>query len=155
MDSTVGTTSDHEIVSTIDIEAPVARIWEALSSEAGLRDWFNSTISSETRQGGRVAWESVNPDQPHRYQGTFTELVENERVAIEWNRLDEPWPEPLLLALEISASADDGFSSVTLSHQRLDRLPEEHRDDIIAELQQSWDDLIPLREYVEGTGPTH
>ncbi len=149
------TTRNHEIVSTIDIEAPVERIWEALSSEDGLRYWFNRTASAEVNPGGRIEWESLNPDQPHRFAGTFTELEANQRLAIEWNRQEQPWPEPLLLTVEIAPAESEGFSTVTMRHQRLDSLPEDTRDDTIADLQQSWDHLIPLREYVEGAGPTY
>lgn len=148
------TTREHEIVSTIDIDAPVERIWEALSSEDGLRYWFNRTASAEINRGGRIEWESLNPEQPHHFTGTFTELATNQRLAIEWNRKEQAWPQPLLLTVEISPAASEGFSTVTMRHQRLDNLPEDTRDDTIADLQQSWDDLIPLREYVEGAGPT-
>ena len=149
------TAREHEIVSTIDIEAPVEHIWEALSTQDGLRYWFNRTASAEVRQGGRIEWESVNPDQPYRFEGTFTELTENTRLAIEWNRIDEPWPQPLLLTVEIGPAEAEGFSTVTLRHQRLNTLPDDSRDDTLADLQQSWDDLIPLREYVEGAGPSY
>lgn len=148
------TTREHEIVSTIDIDAPVERIWEALSSEDGLRYWFNRTASAEINRGGRIEWESLNPEQPHHFTGTFTELATNQRLAIEWNRKEQAWPQPLLLTVEISPAASEGFSTVTMRHQRLDNLPEDTRDDTIADLQQSWDDLIPLREYVEGAGLT-
>ena len=146
---------DHEIVSTIDIDAPVERIWEAMSTEDGLRYWFNRTASAEVTQGGGIEWESVNPQQPYRFQGTFTELTENTRLAIEWNRVDEPWPHPLLLTVEISPDEAEGFSTVTLRHQRLESLPDETREDMLADLQQSWDDLLPLRDYVEGARPSY
>ena len=52
-----GAKSEHaqagqDIVISIEIEAPLERIWEAIATQERLRDWFNAEMRFEPRVGG-------------------------------------------------------------------------------------------------------
>lgn len=145
----------QEIVGSIDIEASVEQIWEAVSTEEGLRYWFNSTVTLEPGADRRVSWVGETSTDTATFAGSIIERDQPRRLTIEWNRTDHPWPGPVRTTIEIADG--DPSASVTLRHTGIENLPEDQRDTGDTDLRQSWvdDELIPLREYVTGAAPTY
>jgi|GEM_PF-3954270 len=128
----------------IEVEGSPEQVWQALTSQDAFRDWFNATIEIEPREGGRVGFEGTRGDDAFRYDGTITEMVLNERVAID---LGDGNGGTATLAFQLQPR--DDHTLVELHHDGFD---EQTGDD-----GTFWngDELIALRDYVTGIGPTH
>jgi len=128
----------------IEIEGPVDRVWEALTSQEALRDWFNPTTEIEPRQGGHFRFEGTRGEHVFLFDGTVEELTPSQRMRISLRSANG---EMATLAFNLRPGTD--FTTVELQHDGFD---EQTEDDV-----PFWDgdELIPLREHVTGIGPTH
>jgi uncharacterized protein YndB with AHSA1/START domain len=126
----------------IEIEDRAGQIWDALTSQDALRDWFNATTEIELRQGGSFRFEEALGDEVFRFEGMISVLKPNERIAFD---LRSATGTAATLSFTIQSGGD--FTTVELRHDGFDR-----RDGT-----SFWDgdELIALREYVTGIGPTH
>ena len=128
----------------IEIEASTEEIWGAFTSPEALRDWFNPTTEIEPRQGGRFAFEGTRGDRPFRFAGSIEEIDPARRMTIGLRSTSGE-----AATLRFSLHPGDDFTMVELRHEGFAG----SADDGGA----FWDgdELIPLREYVTGIGPTH
>lgn len=74
------------IDKTIDINAPVERVWRALTSAAELAIWFHVKIEGVIGAGEDVWMTHEAPGQPpQRFQVRFRELTPPRRMVWEWH----------------------------------------------------------------------
>jgi uncharacterized protein YndB with AHSA1/START domain len=128
----------------IEVEGVPEQVWQALTSQEALRDWFNATTEIEPREGGRVCFEGTRGDQTFRYEGQIASLTPQEQIRFDLRDADGG-----SATLAISLRPGEDFTTVELQHDGFD---ENTNDD-----GQFWngDELIALRDYVTGIGPTH
>jgi uncharacterized protein YndB with AHSA1/START domain len=128
----------------IEIEAPANVVWDALISNEALRDWFNATTDVEPRLGGGVRFEGADGDRPFRFNGTVEALTPSERISFDLRSDDGR-----TALLSFSLRPADDHTTVVLQHDGF--------DDADGTGASVWDgdELIALREYVTGIGPTH
>ncbi len=131
-------------MGTIEIEGSAERIWEALASQDAWRDWFNPTIEIDPQEGGRVRFEGTRGDQSFVYDGAVASMNRPGNVTL---RLQSSEGRQATLTVDLQPGTD--FTTVVFRHDGFD---DEGDDE-----SQFWDgdELIPLREYVTGIGPTH
>jgi uncharacterized protein YndB with AHSA1/START domain len=128
----------------IEVEGAPERVWQALTSQEALRDWFNATTEIEPREGGHVRFEGTRGDQAFRYEGQIVSLTPQEQVRFDLRDADGG-----SATLAISLRPGEDFTTVELQHDGFD---ERTGDD-----GRFWngDELIALRDFVTGIGPTH
>lgn len=126
----------------IEIEGKADRVWDALTSQEALRDWFNATTEIEPRQGGSFRFEEALGDEVFRFDGTISALTPTEQIAFDLRSATGG-----AATLSFTMQPGDDFTSVELQHDGFDS----------REGTPFWDgdELIALREYVTGIGPTH
>lgn len=124
----------------IEIEASANSVWDALISREALRDWFNATTEIEPRLGGGFRFEGVSGDRAFRFNGSVEALTPSERISFDLRSEDGD-----IAMLSFSLRPSDDHTTVVLQHDGFD-------DGVPV-----WDgdELIALREYVTGIGPTH
>ena len=122
------------IEQTYEINAPVEKVWQALTDPNIINDW-----------GGGPAVIEAKPDTEFEYwggdiHGKNTEVVENEKLVQEWFSGD--WPEPSICTFELSQKGDS--TTVRLTHTNI---PDHEADDI----ETGWQDYFmgPLKELLE------
>lgn len=128
----------------IEIEAPAKTVWDALISRDALREWFNLTTEIEPRLGGEFGFEGASGDRVFRFHGSVEALTPSERISFELRSEDGG---TAMLSFSLRPSAD--HTTVVLQHDGF--------DDAGGDGVSVWDgdELIALREYVTGIGPTH
>lgn len=127
----------------IEIEAPAKQVWDALISREALRDWFNATTEIEPRVGGGFRFEGTSGDRVFRFNGSIEALTPSERIAFDLRSEDGD-----TALLSFSLRPADDHTTVVLQHEGF--------DDAAGNGVSIWDgdELIALREYVTGIGPT-
>ena len=71
---------------TIDIKAPLERVWRALTSAAELSAWFQVTIDGEIVAGNEVWMTSVHAQHAGtRFRVRFVELTPPRRFVWQWH----------------------------------------------------------------------
>lgn len=58
--------SERSISKTALVRAPIADVWEAWTTDAGIRSWLVADSRIELRVGGPYEWFFLSPDAPER-----------------------------------------------------------------------------------------
>ena len=71
---------------TIEIDAPPARVWRALTDAAELSAWFKVTIEGAIAQGSEVQMTSTHAGyEGQRFRVWFVELTPPRRLVWQWH----------------------------------------------------------------------
>jgi uncharacterized protein YndB with AHSA1/START domain len=141
----------------IEINAPPARVWRALTSADELSAWFQVQIEGEITAGGTVWMTSLHPQHAgQRFRVRIVELTPHRRVVWRWHpgEIDpavdyarEP-ETTVTFILEASGAgtrlsvAETGFDAISLA-----RRAKAYQDN-----SQGWSEvLVWLQRYVEET----
>jgi len=114
------------ICKTVEIKAPIERVWRYVGTEEGLRQWWGVNLSLETKQGGRCAERSLFNGKPLYLTGEVTVYDPPHQLSLLLRRADaaETWPVFTHISLQLKEM--QGNTVVTLEHHALGALPEEY-----------------------------
>jgi uncharacterized protein YndB with AHSA1/START domain len=89
---------EREIV----IHTSLDRVWDLISTQEGMRQWFNSGIEIDMRVGGK-----------HRHvtegvviSGEVLELIPHKKLVISWFEEGSSWANPLRVTFTLEESPD-------------------------------------------------
>jgi uncharacterized protein YndB with AHSA1/START domain len=110
---------DGEIVASVEIAAPPARVFEALTSAEIIRWWVNPGVfdtrewSGDVRVGGKWRATGIGRGRPYALEGEFLEIDAPRRLVHTWHGVGAPGtPSVVSYLLE----PIDGGTRLTLRH---------------------------------------
>jgi len=147
----------NRIDRTIEIGAPVERVWKALTTADQLSAWFRVSIEGPLTPGSHVWMKSTDPQYAGmRFQVRIVEADPPRRFVWEWHpgavdpTVDydrEPWTR-VTFVLEPAA----GGTRVTLSETGFDQISLARRAKVFEDNSQGWAEVLQwLRAYAEKT----
>ena len=71
-----------EVEREVFLDAPPAEVWEALTDEEQLEDWFANDVDLDLRPGGGASFRWSNGEERH---ATVTEVDHERRLTFEWD----------------------------------------------------------------------
>jgi uncharacterized protein YndB with AHSA1/START domain len=128
------TTTGYELKLDRTLNAPVERVWKALTEGAQIARWYGPSddfrievMEWDCRVGGdyRVAMHHKE-GQTHTCFGTFKTLLPNERIAYSWAWEGQP-PMDTLVTFELAAEGDRTHLSFTHAGFPAEEAREQHR----------------------------
>lgn len=108
-----GPQSSATIVRDVYINAPVDRVWAALSQGEQLAAWFSDSATLDRRAGGSVEWRWATGAEPYVAQGTVKEALTGKKLVIAAGA-QSSWPNTLLT---FTLNADGTGTLLTLNHE--------------------------------------
>jgi uncharacterized protein YndB with AHSA1/START domain len=140
---------------TIEVNAPLDRVWRALTTTSDLANWFRVTIEGDIAPGAEVWMTSNSPGhEGQRFVVRVTEMTEPHRFVWQWHpgavdaTVDysrEPWTtvtftlEPSGRGTRLSVS-ETGFNEISLSR----------RAKVFADNSGGWTEVIVwIQKYAE------
>ena len=145
----------NRIDRIIDIQAPVDRVWRALTNVDELSAWFQVRIEGDIAAGSEVWMTSVNPEHAgQRWPVRIVELTPPRRIVWQWHpgEVDAATDysrEPrttVTFTLEPSA----GGTKLSLSETGFDAIAIARRAKAFADNSQGWSEVLGwLRTHVE------
>ena len=109
------TEQTRTINHSVTIEASAETVFKALTDAGELIRWFTTTAESDPRTGGKFQYRFENPAKPkfdHTREGTYQEVVPNQKVTYPWNI---PGMEPsTIVAIRLQGSG--AITTITLAH---------------------------------------
>jgi uncharacterized protein YndB with AHSA1/START domain len=133
------------IKDEVRIQAPAAKIYQALTSQAGYRGWWNKTGEVDEASGGTARLHFVKEGTPVNMEFRIVELTPNHRVR--WSCVAHDAPPWIGTTLDWKIREAGGGALVSFEHAGWkDAAPEP--------VVQGWKHfLASLKSYVEtGTG---
>lgn len=142
---------------SIDIKAPVERVWRALSEPAELSSWFRVTIDGEMKPGGTIWLTSQHsPYAGMRFEVRIVELTRPSRVVWQWHPGDltpgtDYSSEPMTTVVFTLHPTADG-TRVEVTETGFDELSLARRAKAFAENSQGWAEVtVWLKNHVEAS----
>lgn len=134
-----------EIVNEFTVDAPLERVWEAVSTTEGLKSWWTDDSFSEAVLGGKAEFGFKNRDIVFTMETTLFDVNEFQ----EWRCLNGPdkW-----IGTNVSFELEpqeDGRIRIRFEHRNL-----REEDKHYTETKETWDKCLDhLKGFVEGKNP--
>ena len=115
-------TSETRLTVRRTFDAPPERLFRAFTDPDHLAAWYApgdmaaEVHALEAEPDGQLSVSMVGGDERHECEGTFLEVVENERLVHTWRWRHAPEAES---RVTVEFEATDGGTAVVLTHERL------------------------------------
>ena len=139
---------------SIEIKAPPARVYQALTNTAEVAAWFQVQIEGTIQQGAEV-WMTSSPEHGNmRFLVKIAELTPPRRVVWQWHpgavdpKVDYSKEPTTTVTFTLEPTARG--TKVTVSETGFDALSLERRAKAHADNSQGWTEVVVwLQKYVE------
>lgn len=104
--------SNNEIKQSVTVKASREVVFKALSDAGELMRWFPTRVESDARTGGKFmfAWEFAEEENNGSQEGTYTEVIANEKISYGWQAGEVP------TTVEFTLNASGDETTVDLVH---------------------------------------
>lgn len=134
------------IEKSIDIEAPVERVWRALTDHREFGEWFRVKLDQSFVPGGQSTGRITYPGYEHvGWKAEIVVMEEPRLFAYRWPHMDETqavredWPWTLVeFRLEPIAAG----TRLTVTESGFDALPEYRRDEAYRMNEGGWAEQV-------------
>ena len=142
-----------EIRREVVIEAPIERVWEAVTSQEEIARWFGDISGVELRPGGaaKFGWTEY---------GSVSEAVvetvdEPHRFAYRWAlESDKPFEESFTTLVEFTLEPRGSGTHLTLVESGFADIPDVLYEEHFGANSEGWDsELEDLKVYLAGVRP--
>ena len=132
---------------TIEIDAPPARVWRALTDPAELAAWFKVTIEGAIAQGSEAQMTSTHAGyEGQRFRVWFVELTPPRRLVWQWHpgeveaAVDYSREPKTTVTFELEPAGRG--TRVTLSETGFDEISLARRAKVFHDNSQGWAEVL-------------
>jgi len=118
----------------IEINASVPEVWQLISTQEGMRQWFGSDIQIDMRVGGR--YRLMNPEQNQVISGEVLELISPSVLKLSWFEEDSDWVNPTQVTFRLEETS--GGTRVHVTHAGFDSIGKQGWHRTYEEYQKGW-----------------
>lgn len=145
------------IIKSIEIAAPVARVWDALIDHEKFGAWFLVALDQPFVVGQISTGRMTYPGYEHFPWESRTVAIEPmTRFAFEWpatggdeEAIRTGVPEWMLVEFRLEPTA--GGTKLTVTESGFDKVPEPRRSNILRDNDGGWAEQVEnIKRYVEG-----
>lgn len=145
------------IVKTIEITAPVAQVWDALTDHRKFGAWFLVALDQPFAVGGTSTGHMTYPGYEHfPWESRTVAIDPMTRFAFEWpatggdeEAIRNGVPEWTLV--EFRLEPIEGGTRLTVTESGFEHVPEPRRSDVLRSNDGGWAEQVRnIKAYVEG-----
>ena len=139
---------ENEIQRQVVLEAPIDRVWRAISDADEFGAWFGTKISGPFVVGSTVHCESTHPGyEGDTWDMTIIEMVSRKRLSYTWPAYygpenDRDVTEDPLLTVSFELESDGEATILTITETGFAALPEGYAPTAFRENSSGWDDQV-------------
>jgi uncharacterized protein YndB with AHSA1/START domain len=144
------------ITQTTHIDAPIDRVWRALSDHREFGEWFKVALDQPFEAGKPSTGHMTYPGYEHlRWTAEVVAVEPPSHLAFRWHpyALDPAvdYSGELMTLVEFTLSEKDGGTDLEVVESGFDALPDHRRDEAYRMNVRGWDEqMVNVRQYVEG-----
>src|SRR5262245_14263068 len=154
MSTTTTPSSTDRIVKSIELKAPVSRVWKALTDHQEFGRWFRVNLESPFVPGKVTRGKITYPGYEHVVMEVLTKKIEPERLfAFTWHpyavdpKADYSKEKPTLVEFRLEKSGTGTMLHVTESG--FDSIPAVRRDEAFRMNSGGWEEQLKnIQAYV-------
>ena len=136
--------SSNQIVKVIDLEAPIAKVWRAISDYREFGQWFRVKLDQPFIEGGISTGYITYPGHEDvRWFAVVERLEAMHYFSFRWYDSDDPAQahenqEPSLL-VEFEITSTPSWTRLTITESGFAALPNKRRVELMRQNAEGWD----------------
>jgi uncharacterized protein YndB with AHSA1/START domain len=141
------------IEKSIELKAPIARVWRALTDYREFGEWFRVRLDAPFVVGQISRGWNTYPGHEHKWEVTIKEMVAEQLFSFTWHpcaidpEIDFSGEEPTLVEFKLTAIA--GGTLLTVIESGFDKLPAQRCLEALRMNQIGWGiQMENIKEYV-------
>lgn len=137
-------TNQDQIEKTVDLEAPVPRVWRALTDHEEFGTWFRVRLDGPFEVGKTTTGNITYPGHEDMEWVSTTERLDHEELfAFSWPPSaidpDTPYPDDAKVMVEFRLQPIDTGTRLTIVERGFLQFPESKRLEVLRSNKQGWD----------------
>jgi uncharacterized protein YndB with AHSA1/START domain len=143
-------TTKHDLAEAVGIErtfnAPVARVWEALTDVDEMRQWYFDLKEFKPERGFEFEFSVEHQGMTYHHLCKVTEVIPQKKLAYTWRYKGEPGDS--LVTFELFAEGDR--TRLKLTHEGIETFPKTAAS-ARKNFEAGWTEIIgsELKQFVE------
>lgn len=136
-------TNDDKIEKVIELNAPVARVWRALTNADEFGEWFQVNLDGPFEPGRTSTGKMTFPGYEHYPWVATVEKMEHESLfSFRWHDFDEKSGVDVLqqatMLVEFRLEAIAGGTRLSITESGFSSIPEPRRFEVLRENTEGW-----------------
>jgi uncharacterized protein YndB with AHSA1/START domain len=130
-------------------DAPVSRVWKALTDKNEMKQWYFDISEFKPVAGFRFQFSaSQDPNNPYIHLCQVTEVIKEKKLSYSWKYQD--FPGESLVTWELTDKG--GKTLLTLTHAGLETFITDNPDFARTSFNEGWTHILHtgLKNYLEG-----
>lgn len=147
------------IIKTIEIAAPVAKVWDALIDHEKFGTWFRVALDQPFAAGQPSTGHMTYPGYENfRWEARIVAIEPMTRFALEWPAaggdkalMESGVPVPEWTLVEFVLEPVGNSTRLTVTESGFEHVPEPRRSNVMRDNDGGWAEQVKnIRDYVEG-----
>jgi uncharacterized protein YndB with AHSA1/START domain len=146
----------NDIIRNVDIEAPVERVWQALSDHRQFGAWFGVALDGPFVPGEEAVGRITHPGYEHvRWAARIVAMEAPHRFVFTWHpyavdpAVDYAGEEPT--TVEFRLAPRGAGTRLTVTESGFDKIPADRREQALRMNGEGWSAQVEnVRAHVEG-----
>lgn len=138
--------SAEPIVKEVLLNAPVTKVWKAITDKNEMKKWYFDLPEFEPVAGSKFQFYGENEGRKFLHLCEVKEVILNQQISYTW--MYEGQEIETLVSFELFPEGEQ--TRLKLTHEGVEKLPQD-RDFAKSNFEQGWTEIIQksLKEYVE------
>lgn len=139
--------NNQPIVKEISIDAPVTRVWKAITRKEEIKHWSFDIAAFEPIPGYEFRFNGGNEERQFLHICVVKEVIENKKLSYSWSYEDLPGIETLV-TIELFEQGPQ-TTLVRLTHEGVDQFPQD-KNFARGNFEMGWTEITKLlKKHVE------
>lgn len=135
---------NHRIEKHVDIDAPLARVWRALTDHREFGEWFRVKLDGPFKTGATSCGHMTYPGYEHvKWQAVVTAIEPQQYFAFTWHPYavdpDVDYSNETPTLVEFRLEAIDNGTRVRVIESGFDKIPQHRFADAMRMNTQGWE----------------
>jgi uncharacterized protein YndB with AHSA1/START domain len=145
-----------EIVKTVDLKAPVDRVWRAITDKDEFGAWFRVNLDAPFEAGQPSTGRMTYPGYEHvQWSATVVDMIEPHLFSYTWRPYaldpDVDYSAEAPTLVEFRLEPWEGGTRLTVRESGFGRVPEDRRAEAFRMNEQGWTTQVEnIRRHVHG-----
>ena len=134
---------NERIIKTIELKAPVSRVWQAITDHREFGNWFRAKIDAPFAVGEISTGHITYPGYEfYKWYARVLKMEHERYFAFEWPNPADPHAddysnEPMTL-VEFALESIEGGTRLTITESGFENIPEDRRGNAFRENDGGW-----------------
>lgn len=137
----------HPLVKEVTINAPVSRVWEAITNKDEMKNWYFDLEIFKPEVGFKFEFNAGNKEKKFVHLCEITEVIPEKKLSYTWKYEIDPG----ISTVTFELFQEGNKTKLRLTHEGLESFSADNPDLARENFVKGWDHIIgkSIKEYLE------